>query len=72
MAFLKSLSGLNYVAEPRSSEKRQIRERVAAATLFDWEVSFQVCLSSVGVFWTEISYSAYENLLQSLLFPAFF
>ncbi|XP_074582101.1 L-arabinokinase-like isoform X1 [Curcuma longa] len=42
MAFLKSLSGLNYVAEPRSSEKRQIRERVAAATLFDWEEEIYV------------------------------
>ncbi|XP_042452173.1 L-arabinokinase-like isoform X1 [Zingiber officinale] len=42
MAFLKSLSGLNSVTEPRSSEKRQIRERVAAATLFDWEEEIYV------------------------------
>ncbi|RWW11689.1 hypothetical protein BHE74_00044356 [Ensete ventricosum] len=38
MAFLRSLSALDSVAEPRSPERRQIRERVAAAALFDWEV----------------------------------
>lgn len=38
MAFLRSLSALDSVAELRSPEKRQIRERVAAGALFDWEV----------------------------------
>ncbi|URE44572.1 Galactokinase galactose-binding signature [Musa troglodytarum] len=42
MAFLRSLSALDSVAEPRSPEKRQIRERVAAAALFDWEEEIYV------------------------------
>ncbi|WOL08538.1 L-arabinokinase-like isoform X1 [Canna indica] len=40
MAFLKSLSGLNSVADPKSL--RQIRERAAAAALFDWEEEIYV------------------------------
>ncbi|KAJ0985195.1 hypothetical protein J5N97_003551 [Dioscorea zingiberensis] len=38
MAFLKSLSGLHTETDSgKSTEKRQIRERAAAAALFDWE-----------------------------------
>lgn len=39
MAFLKSLSGLHSeVDSVKNGEKPQLRERVAAARLFNWEV----------------------------------
>ncbi|XP_073005010.1 L-arabinokinase-like [Typha latifolia] len=42
MAFLKSLSGLDCGTDPKSPEKRQLRERNAAAALFNWEEEIYV------------------------------
>lgn len=39
MSFLKSLAELGTVYESGNAEKRQMRERKAAAGLFNWEVS---------------------------------
>lgn len=39
MAFLKSLSSLHFETDSgKGTEKRLMRERAAAAALFDWEV----------------------------------
>jgi len=39
VSFLKSLSGLDNATDSgKNSEKRQLRERTAAAALFNWEV----------------------------------
>lgn len=41
MSFLQGLSELDEVNDSgKNTEKRHIRERVAAATLFNWEVTF--------------------------------
>lgn len=41
MSFLKSLAELDDVYHSvKNTEKRQIRERMAAASLFNWEVSY--------------------------------
>ncbi|XP_038983785.1 L-arabinokinase-like isoform X2 [Phoenix dactylifera] len=42
VAFLKSLSGLDGGSDPKSPEKRQLRERIAAAALFNWEEEIYV------------------------------
>nr|CAD1825412.1 unnamed protein product [Ananas comosus var. bracteatus] len=42
VVFLKSLSGLDTGADIKSPEKRQLRERAAAAALFDWEEEIYV------------------------------
>ncbi|THU57600.1 hypothetical protein C4D60_Mb03t05220 [Musa balbisiana] len=42
MAFLKSLSGLDSITDSKNPEKRQMRERNAAAALFDWEEDIYV------------------------------
>lgn len=39
MSFLKSLAELNSVYDSGKAEKRQMRERKAAAGLFNWEVA---------------------------------
>lgn len=44
LVFLKSLSGLDTGADIKSPEKRQLRERAAAAALFDWEVLILIYL----------------------------
>ncbi|KAG1364535.1 Mevalonate/galactokinase [Cocos nucifera] len=42
VAFLKSLSGLDSGSDLKSPEKRQLRERIAAAALFHWEEEIYV------------------------------
>ncbi|XP_019707924.1 L-arabinokinase [Elaeis guineensis] len=42
VAFLKSLSGLDGGSDLKSPEKRQLRERIAAAALFNWEEEIYV------------------------------
>ncbi|CAL9110946.1 unnamed protein product [Musa textilis] len=42
MAFLKSLSELDSITDSKNPEKRQMRERNAAAALFDWEEDIYV------------------------------
>ena len=41
MSFLKSLAELNTLSDSgKNAEKRQMRERMAAANLFNWQVSY--------------------------------
>lgn len=48
MNFLKSLAKLDAAYESgKNTEKREMRERVAAAALFNWEVLFASVLKSI-------------------------
>ncbi|RWW47087.1 hypothetical protein BHE74_00046954, partial [Ensete ventricosum] len=39
----KSLSGLDSITDSKNPEKRQMRERIAAVALFDWEETEMMC-----------------------------
>jgi len=72
VGFLKSLSGLDHAADSRkNSEKPQLRERTAAAALFNWEVwnlIIRSCLLSVVFF---SGYISQQNSIDSHCFFIF-
>lgn len=51
MSFLKSLAELNSVYDSGNAEKRQMRERKAAAGLFNWEVAIFLLIFYLFISW---------------------
>lgn len=69
-SFLKSLAGLDAVSGSiKNTEKRQMRERKAAAGLFNWEVLILIFLLPFSSFHEK--YDLQNLVYQGLISPSF-
>lgn len=65
MNFLKSLVKLDAAYDSgKDTEKRKIRERVAAAGLFNWEVLFTSVLKLIESLWSPFSVRFHLETIQ--------